>query len=84
MIESDRQPLSYIVSNSNLAISPTAYSRIKRWALTLSVYSYTIRCKPGKNLGNADALSHLPKKVTTDSDCISGDLVIICQPLLSV
>ena len=56
VIESDHQPLSYIFSDSK-AISPTASSRIKRWALTLSAYSYTIKYKPGKNLGNADALS---------------------------
>ena len=28
-----------------------------------------------ENLGNTDALSRLPRKVTTDSDCIPGDLV---------
>ena len=74
MIESDHQPLSYISCNSK-AISPTASSINKRWALTLSGYSYTTKHKPGKNLGNANALSRLPRKVTTDSDCIPGDLV---------
>ena len=78
VIESDHQPLSYIFSNSK-AISPTASSRIKRWALTF--YSYTIKHKPGKNLGNADALSHLPQKDTTDSDCIPGDLVHLLNHL---
>ena len=80
MIESDHQPLSYIFSNSK-AISPTASSRIKRWALTLSAYSYTIKYKPGKKLGNADALNRLPRKATTDSDCIPGDLVHLLNHL---
>ena len=80
VIESDHQPLSYILSDSK-AISPTASSRNKRWALTLSAYSYTIKHKPGKNLGNADTLSHLPQRVTTDLDCIPGDLVHLINHL---
>ena len=67
VIESDHQPLSYIFNNSK-TISPTASSRITRWALTLSAYSYTIKHKPGRNLGNADALSRLPQRLTTDSE----------------
>ena len=56
IIQSDHQPLSHLFNNAK-AISPTSSSRIKRWSLTLSAYSYTITHKPGKNLGNADALS---------------------------
>ena len=82
VIESDHQPLSYIFSNSK-AISPTASSRITRWALTLSAYSYTIKHKPGRNLGNADALSRLPQRFTTDSDCTPGDLVHLLNHLES-
>ena len=67
-------------SNSK-AISSTASLIIKRWVLTLSAYSYTIKHKPGKNLGNADALSRLPQTVTTDSDCIPGDLVHLLNHL---
>ena len=62
VIESDHQPLLYIFSNSK-AISPTAPSRIKRWELTLSAYSYTIRHKPGRNLGNVDALNLMIRKL---------------------
>ena len=62
VIEYDHQPLLYIFSNSK-AILPTAPSRIKRWALTLSAYSYTIRYKPGRNLGNADALNVMIRKL---------------------
>ena len=78
--------LSLIISHCHIscdfkAISPTASSRIKRWALTLSAYSYTIKHKPGKNLGNADTLSHLSQRATTDLDCIPDDLVHLLNHL---
>ena len=53
IIESDHRHLF----NSSKVISPTASSRITRWTLTLSAYTFTICYKPGKDLGNADALS---------------------------
>lgn len=53
-IESDHWPLSYTFGSSQ-AVSPTASSRIKRWALTLSVYSYTIiQIQASRNLVNVD------------------------------
>ena len=79
-IESDHRPLSYIF-NSSKAISPTASSRIIRWTLTLSAYTFTIRHKPGKHLGNADALSRLPQPQTTESDCLPGDLAYLLHHL---
>ena len=60
-----------------------ASSRIQRWALTLSAYQYTIRYKTGKTLSNADALSRLPRSVTTSSDCVPGDLVHLIDHLSS-
>ena len=74
VIESDHQPLSYLF-NEKKGISQTASSRIQRWALTLSAYQYTIRHKAGVSLSNADALSRLPRPVTTNSDRVPGDLV---------
>ena len=82
IIQSDHQPLSHLFNNAK-AISPTSSSRIKRWSLTLSAYNYTITHKPGKNLGNADALSRLPQPVTTESDCPPGDLVHLVNHLSS-
>ena len=82
IIQSDHQPLSHLFNNAK-AISPTSSSRIKQWSLTLSAYSYTITHKPGKNLGNADALSRLPQPVTTESDCPPGDLVHLVNHLSS-
>ena len=52
-----------------------ASSRIQGWALALSAYQYSIGYKAGKDLSNADALSRLPRPVTTTSDCLPGDLV---------
>ena len=74
VIESDHQPLSYLF-NEKKGISQTASSRIQRWALTLSAYQYTIRHKAGISLSNADALSRLPRPVTTHSDRVPGDLL---------
>ena len=64
-IESDHQPL--FLFGEKKGIPSLASARIQRWALTLSAYSYTIRHKPGRTLGNVDALSRLPRSVTTSS-----------------
>ena len=80
IIESDHRPLAFIF-NGQKAISPTASSRIIRWTLTLSAYNFTIRHKPGKHLGNADALSRLPQPVTTDKDCLPGDHIQLLNHL---
>ena len=49
--------------------------------MTLSAYSFTIRHKPGRDLGNADALSRLPQPQITNSDCLPGDLVNLLHHL---
>ena len=49
--------------NEKKAIPTMAAARIQRWALTLAAYNYTIKCKPGKEHCNADALSRLPLRV---------------------
>ena len=56
MIESDHKPLSHLF-NQQKAVSVTVSARIQRWALTLSAYHYTISCKPGRRISNADTLS---------------------------
>ena len=82
IIESDHHPLSYLF-NSSKTISPTASSRITRWTLTLSAYTFTIRYMPGKDLGNADVLSRLPQPQTTDADCQPAELIHLLQHLSS-
>ena len=79
-IESDHRPLSFLFSGTK-AISPTASSRIIRWTLTLSAYTFTICYKSGKDLGNADALSRLPQPETTNADCVPGDLLHLLHHL---
>jgi hypothetical protein len=79
-IESDHKPLSYLFHESR-GISPMASSRIQRWALTLSAYHYSIRYKPGTTLNNADALSRLPRPVTTSGVRMPGDLIHLIDRL---
>ena len=73
-IESDHKPLSFLFSE-NKQIPQMASSRIQRLALTLYAYHYSICYKSGKDLSNADALSQLPRPVTTTSDCLLGDFI---------
>ena len=82
MIESDHQPLKSLLGENN-RVPYMASSRIQRWAVTLSAYRYTIRHKAGKHLCNADALSRLPRPVTTSSDCVPQDLVLVINHLSS-
>ena len=77
IIESDHQTLF----GASKVIPPLASSRIQRWALTLSAYRYSIRYKAGKSLGNADALSRLPRAHTTSADRLPGDLVHLIDHL---
>jgi len=59
IIHSDHKPLMYIF-NASKAIPTMASPRVIRWSLTLSVYSYEICYKPGKEQANVNALSRLP------------------------
>ncbi len=77
-IESDHRPLSFLFSE-NKRVPQMASSRIQRWALTLATYRYSIRYKAGKHLGNADALSRLPRPVTTSQEYTPADLTPLGQ-----
>ncbi|XP_043246354.1 uncharacterized protein K02A2.6-like isoform X1 [Amphibalanus amphitrite] len=50
-------------------------ARIRRWALKLSCYNYTIRFRPTGQMGNADALSRLP--VPTEVGAQMEELVLL-------
>lgn len=82
-IESDHRPLSFLFSE-NKRVPQMASSRIQRWALTLASYCYSIRYKAGKHLGNADALSRLPRPVTTSQDHFPADLTLLLNHLSSM
>lgn len=83
VIESDHRPLSFLFG-AHSKIPHMASSRIQRWALTLAAYTYTIKYKAGKNLGNADALSRLPRPSSTvTQDQIPEDLNMLLHHLSS-
>ena len=47
-----------------------AASRLQRWAIILSDYTYNIQYKPTKEHGNADTLSRFP---VTNDDCFEKE-----------
>ena len=57
--KTDHKPLTHILSEKR-ATPTMASGRIQRWALILGSYDYEIQYKKGKDMANADALSHLP------------------------
>ena len=77
---SDHKPLQYLFSE-NRPVPPLASSRIQRWALTLSAYSYTMEFKAGKLQANADALSRLPLQNSERDVPIPGDTVLLLETL---
>ena len=83
IIESDHKPLSYLFDEKK-RIPEMASARIQRWALTLSAYTYSIRYKAGKKLGNADALSRLPRPTTSSQDHFPEDLNVLINHLSSI
>ena len=55
----DHLPLQSLF-NTRRSMSTMVSQRIQRWTLTLAMYEYTIKHRPGKSNSNADALSRLP------------------------
>ena len=60
----DHKPLTSILG-PKLGIPPLAATRMQRWALLLSAYSYDICFRPTTAHGNADGLSRLPVVTTS-------------------
>ena len=58
-----------------------ASGRIQRWALTLAAYEYDLIYRPGKENGNADALSRLPLKIEPKSTPIPQEVVNLVDHL---
>ena len=58
-IVTDHKPLLSLLHQHH-AIPTTTSNRIRRWALTMSMYDYTLTYKSSKSHANADALSRLP------------------------
>ena len=58
-ILSDHKPLQHLFQETR-GIPTLASARIRRWALVLAAYDYSIKYKPGAAHANADVLSRLP------------------------
>ena len=55
-LQTDHKPLMTLFNESK-EIPTQASGRIRRWALTLAAYEYTLACRTTKKHANADALS---------------------------
>ena len=76
----DHRPLLSLLSETK-PVPTVAAARIQRWALTLAAYAYKIRFKPGKDHGNADALSRLPVPGKCQEPPQPAELVLMMQTL---
>ena len=82
----DHKPLLVILGPTK-GIPSLAASRLQRWAVLLSAYSYKIECKSSEKHGNADALSRLPlpeypSQVTDAASCFNiGQIHALPDPI---
>ncbi len=79
-IVSDHKPLQYLL-NENKAIPAMASARLRRWALTLSAYQYSISYRPGEKIANADGLSRLPLPDTPREAKVPAEMVLLLETL---
>lgn len=76
LIKTDHKPLLGIFG-SNKSIPEILSPRMLRWTLLLSAYDYNIQYVPGKQIGNADALSRLPLKVNAPEAPLLDDVLML-------
>ena len=65
MLETDHKPLLELFGETRSMPDMTS-SRLKRWALRLSEFTYTIRHKTTRDIPHADCLSRLPTASAVD------------------
>ena len=65
MLETDHKPLLALFGETRSMPDMTS-SRLKRWALRLSEFTYTIRHKTTRDIPHADCLSRLPTASAVD------------------
>lgn len=78
----DHQPLLSLFSEKR-AVPPQASARIQRWALTLSMYEYTLVFKRTMDHANADALSRLPLPEHPTSVPLPAETIFLMEFLKS-
>ena len=76
----DHKPLLGLLAE-NKSTSPHASARIRRWALYLSLFEYTLKFRRTAAHGNADALSHLPLPVEPALEQTPPELVLLAEHL---
>ena len=76
----DHKPLLTLI-NAHRAIPTHTSNRIQRWALTLSMYEYSISFKSTAAHGNADALSRLPLPETSKDPPVPAETVLLLEQL---
>ena len=76
----DHKPLLSLLQEHR-AIPTTTSNRIQRWALTLSMYDYTISFKPSTTHSNADALSRLPIVCNQEDPPIPAETVLLLETM---
>ena len=76
----DHKPLLGLLKE-NTPRSPQASARIKRWALFLSSYEYTLSFRKTDDHANADALSRLPLPDVPVTTRMEPELVLLAEHL---
>ena len=79
-IYTDHKPLLGIFKGDK-PIPLMVSARIQRWILTLATYEYDLMYQPGKENGNADALSRLPLKTEWSSTLVPQEVVNLVEHL---
>ena len=77
----DHKPLLTLLHEHH-AIPTTTSCRIQRWALTLSMYEYSVSFKPSTSHLNADALSRLPLSDVPVDPPVPPETVLLLEQIL--
>ena len=80
VLQTDHKPLMTLFNESK-EIPTQASGRIRRWALTLSAYEYTIACRTTRQHANADAMSRLPLPETPKKVAVPAEFVLMVEKL---
>ena len=83
VLQTDHKPLMTLFNESK-EIPTQASGRIRRWALTLSAYEYTIACRTTRQHANAYAMSRLPLPVTPQRVAVPAEFVLVVEKLEDV